>query len=167
MLREHYERFVRAGAKLTDEQQGRIRSINEQLSKLETRFEENLLAISKERAVVVDHVAELDGMSKDEIAAAADAAKDRGLSGKYLLQIQNTTRVPVLASLNNRELRKRVWEASAYRGLGRNGGIDNRPLVLEIAQLRLSARPCSVTGIMRPTNCKASSPRPPKRLASF
>ncbi|RLS74970.1 MAG: dipeptidyl carboxypeptidase II, partial [Planctomycetota bacterium] len=136
VLKQHYESFVRAGAKLNDEQQARIRSLNEQLSKLETKFEENLLAISKERAVVVDDVKELDGMDAADIAAAAEGAKERGLEGKYLLEITNTTRVPVLSSLNNRSLRKRVWEASAFRGLGRDGGIDNRPLILEIAQLR-------------------------------
>ena len=81
------------------------------------------------RAVVVDHVEELDGMSAAEIAAAAEAAAERGLSGKYLLQISNTTRVPILTSLKNRSLRQRVWEASAYRGLGRDGGIDQRRLV--------------------------------------
>jgi len=136
LLKQRYESFVRAGAKLSDEEQGRIRSLNEQLSKLETKFEENLLAISKERAVIVDSVEELDGMSEADIAAAAEAAKERGLEGKYLLEISNTTRVPVLTSLNNRDLRKRVWEASANRGLGRDGGIDNRGLILEIAQLR-------------------------------
>lgn len=136
VLKQRYESFIRAGAELNDQDQGRIRSLNEQLSKLETKFDENLLAISKERAVVVDSAKELDGMTAAEIAAAAEAAKARGLEGKYLLQISNTTRVPVLPSLNNRALRQRVWEASAYRGLGRNGGIDNRGLVLEIAQLR-------------------------------
>ena len=136
LLKHRYESFVRAGAKLSDAQQGRIRSINEQLSKLETKFDENLLAISKERAVVVDTAEELDGMSPAEITAAGEAARARGLKGKYLLQISNTTRVPILTSLNNRSLRQRVWEASANRGLGRDGGIDNRPLILEIAQLR-------------------------------
>lgn len=136
VLKQRYESFVRAGARLSDQDQGRIRSLNEQLSKLETKFEENLLAIAKERAIVVDTAKELDGLSAAEIAAAAEAAKERGLDGKHLLQISNTTRVPVLTSLNNRALRQRVWEASAYRGLGRNGGIDNRGLVLEIAQLR-------------------------------
>ena len=136
VLKQRYESFLRAGARLSDQDQGRIRSLNEQLSKLETKFEENLLAIAKERAVVVDTAKELDGLSADEIAAAAAAAKARGLDGKYLLQISNTTRVPVLTSLNNRALRQRVWEASAYRGMGRAGGIDNRGLVLEIAQLR-------------------------------
>ncbi|MFO0974991.1 MAG: M3 family metallopeptidase [Planctomycetaceae bacterium] len=136
VLKQHYESFVRAGAQLTEQQQARIRVLNEQLSKLETQFEENLLAITKERAVVVDDVKLLDGMSAGDIAAAADGAKERGLTGKYLLEITNTTRVPILTSLNNREMRKRVWEASAFRGLGRDGGIDNRSLILEIAQLR-------------------------------
>jgi peptidyl-dipeptidase Dcp len=136
VLKQRYESFIRAGARLSDQDQGRIRVMNEQLSKLETKFEENLLAIAKERAVVVDTAEELAGLSPAEIVAAAEAAKARGLDGKYLLQISNTTRVPVLTSLDNRALRQRVWEASAYRGLGRNGGIDNRGLVLEIAQLR-------------------------------
>lgn len=136
LLKQRYESFLRAGARLNDQDQARIRSLNEQLSKLETKFEENLLAISKERAIVVDTAKELDGMSAAEVAAAAEAAKARGLDGKHLLQISNTTRVPVLTSLNNRALRQRVWEASANRGLGRDGGIDNRGLVLEIAQLR-------------------------------
>lgn len=136
VLKQHYESFVRAGAKLDDSQQARIRLLNEQLSKLETKFEENLLALSEERSVFIDDVADLNGMSDADIAAAAEGAKARGKEGKYLLEITNTTRVPVLPSLNNRATRKRVWEASANRGLGLDGGIDNRPLILEVAQLR-------------------------------
>jgi len=136
VLKQHYESFVRAGAKLDDSQQARIRLLNEQLSKLETKFEENLLALSEERSVFIDDVAELDGMSDADIAAAAEGAKARGKEGKYLLEITNTTRVPTLSSLNVRETRKRLWEASANRGLALNGGLDNRPLILEIAQLR-------------------------------
>ncbi|MBC7967297.1 MAG: M3 family metallopeptidase, partial [Fuerstia sp.] len=136
VLKQHYESFVRAGAKLDEAQQARIRSLNEQLSKLETKFEENLLAVTEERSVFIDNVSELDGMSDADIAAAAEGAKARGKEGKYLLEITNTTRVPILSSLNNRETRRRIWEASANRGLGHDGGIDNRPLILEIAQLR-------------------------------
>lgn len=136
VLQQKYHDFVRAGAKLSSDDQNRIRALNEQLSTLETQFEDNLLAVTKERSVVVDDVAELDGMSEADITAAAEAAKERGHDGKYLLEITNTTRVPILTSLNNRALRKRVWLASANRAIGENGGIDNRPLVLEIAQLR-------------------------------
>ena len=136
VLKQHYESFVRAGAKLDEAQQARIRILNEQLSKLETKFEENLLAVTEERSVFIENMSELDGMSDADIAAAAEGAKARGKEGKYLLEITNTTRVPILSSLNNRETRRRIWEASANRGLGRDGGIDNRPLILEIAQLR-------------------------------
>ena len=136
VLRQHYEDFVRAGAKLSEEHQNRIRSFNEQLSTLQTKFEDNLLAVTKERSVVVDDVAELDGMSDADIAAAAETGKERGHDGKYVLEITNTTRVPILTSINSRRLRQRVWEASANRAVGQNGGIDNRPVILEIAQLR-------------------------------
>ena len=75
-------------------------------------------------------------MSEADIAAAAEKATDRGHEGKYLLELSNTTRVPILTSLNNRDLRERVWKASANRALGENGGIDNRGLILEMARLR-------------------------------
>lgn len=136
LLKETYERFVRAGAQLNAEQQARIRVINERSSSLSTEFQNNLLAITKERAVLVDDVAMLQGLSPEQIASAAQQAKSRGQDGKYLLTITNTTRQPILASLQNRELRQRVWEASAFRGLGRDGGLDNRSIVLELASLR-------------------------------
>lgn len=136
LLKEQYESFVRAGARLTAEEQARVRAINERLSTLTTDFQNNLLAVTKERSVLVEDVQRLAGMSQAEIAAAAEGAAAKGNAGKYLLPITNTTRQPVLMSLKDRELRKQVWQASANRALGENGGIDNRPLVLEMAKLR-------------------------------
>ncbi|MCY2983033.1 MAG: M3 family metallopeptidase [Planctomycetota bacterium] len=136
LLKEYYENFVRAGARLHDAQQTRVRAINEELSSLTTQFQQNLLAITKERGVVVEDVAQLEGMSAADIAAAKEAATAKGHEGKYLLAITNTTRQPVLLSLQNRELRKRVWLASANRGLGEAGGLDNQGLVLAMARLR-------------------------------
>ncbi|MEY4566253.1 MAG: Peptidyl-dipeptidase dcp, partial [Planctomycetota bacterium] len=136
LLEELHQGFIRAGAKLDDKSQARVRTINEELSKATTQFQNNLLAITKERAVVVDRASELEGMSAADIQAAAEAAKQKGLEGKYLLSITNTTRQPVLVSLKNRALRQRVWEASANRGIGENGGLDNRPLVIQLAKLR-------------------------------
>jgi peptidyl-dipeptidase Dcp len=136
LLEEQYQSFVRAGAMLDDTAQQRVRQINEEMSKLTTQFQNNLLAATKERVVIVDDEKQLEGMSGPEIAAAAEAAKQKGHDGKYLITITNTTRQPVLISLNNRELRKRVWEASAFRATGQNGGIDNRPLVVQLARLR-------------------------------
>jgi peptidyl-dipeptidase Dcp len=136
LLEDTHRDFVRAGAQLTEDEKQRMREINEQISTLTTEFQENLLEITKERAVVVDEKNKLDGLSEDRIAAAKEAAAERGHENQYLLTITNTTRVPILKELNNRELRQRVWEASAYRGIGENGGIDNRPIILELAELR-------------------------------
>ncbi len=136
LLRDKYRNFVRAGALLTDDQQKRIREINSELSSLSTKFQDKLLEMTRERAVIIENEDELDGLSRDRIAAAREAAEERGHEGKYLLSITNTTRVPVLTSLKNREVRRRVWEASAYRGIGQNDGIDTRPIVLRLAELR-------------------------------
>jgi peptidyl-dipeptidase Dcp len=136
LLEEQHQSFVRAGAMLDDAAQKRVRQINEELSKLTTQFQNNLLAATKERAVIVDDVKQLDGMTEAEIAASSEAAKQKGHTGKYLVSITNTTRQPVLTSLKNRDLRKKVWEASAYRAMGQNGGVDNRALVIQLAKLR-------------------------------
>ncbi|MGD8428429.1 MAG: M3 family metallopeptidase, partial [Balneolaceae bacterium] len=136
LLDDTHRDFVRAGAELSQEQKKRMREINERISTLTTQFQENLLKLNQERAVLVDDKEKLDGLSDDRIAAAQEAAAERGHEHQYLLSITNTTRVPILKELNNRSLRQRVWEASAYRGIGQNGGIDNRPLILELAKLR-------------------------------
>ncbi len=136
LLVDTHRDFVRAGARLSEEEQTRMREINERVSSLTTEFQEKLLAMTRERAVIVDDVDLLEGLSSDRIAAAGEAAEDRGHSGSYLLNITNTTRQPVLESLDNREMRQRVWEASAFRGTGEDGGIDTRPIVLELVALR-------------------------------
>ncbi|SEI11381.1 peptidyl-dipeptidase Dcp [Rheinheimera pacifica] len=134
LIEVYYERFVRAGAQLTEEQKTAIRALNEEHSKLTNQFSQNLLAETKKIAVIVDTKEELEGLSDSDITAAAKAAADAGHDGKYLLSITNTTRQPVLSQLSNRELRKRVWEASANRA--QSGETDNRPLVARLAQLR-------------------------------
>ena len=136
LVEKHYENFVRAGARLTADQQVRIRAINEELSTLTTTFQNNLLAVAKERSLLIDDASKLDGMSPSDLSSAKQAATARGQDGKYLLSMQNTTRQPVLTSLKNREMRKAVWMASANRALGEAGGIDNRSIVLKLARLR-------------------------------
>ncbi len=136
LLEDTYRNFVRAGAQLSEEEQLRMREINERISSLTTEFQEKLLDLTRERSVIVENEELLDGLSSDRISAAREAATERGYEGKYLLSITNTTRVPILTSLNNRDLRREVWEASAFRGVGQDDGIDTRPIVLELAELR-------------------------------
>ena len=89
--------FVRAGAKLSDEEKTRLRQMNEQLSTLTTQFRQTVLKGVNASAVVVDTVAELDGLSESQIAVAAEAAKARGLQGKWVIALLNTTGQPSLS----------------------------------------------------------------------
>lgn len=134
LVEVYHQRFIMAGAKLTDEQKVKIRALNEEQSTLTNEFSQRLLRLTKEIAVVVDSKSELAGLTDGEIASAANDAKAAGHDGKYLINITNTTRQPVLASLENRELRQRIWEASANRGL--TGENETASLVSRLAKLR-------------------------------
>ncbi|MDP3857967.1 MAG: M3 family metallopeptidase, partial [Stagnimonas sp.] len=127
--------FVRAGANLAEADKARLRAINEQLSSLTTAFQQNNLKETNAGAVVVDTLAELDGLSADAIAAAAEAAKARKLDGKYVLALMNTSGQPPLASLRNRALRERLYKASLARGT-QGGEFDNRAGIASIVKLR-------------------------------
>ncbi|HEX3481370.1 MAG TPA: M3 family metallopeptidase [Kofleriaceae bacterium] len=134
-LIERYEDlFVRAGARLSDADKATLKKLNEELSSLSTRFRQNVLAATKDGAVVVDDVQQLDGLSQEQIGAAAEAAKARGLDGKWVIALQNTTIQPPLAQMKNRALRERVFRASVMRGRG--GSSDNTAVVSRIIELR-------------------------------
>ena len=84
--RRRTEMFL-AGAGLDDAAKARLSELNGRLSTLSTKFQNKLLADTNDLAVVVDDVAELDGLTSGEIAACAQAAADRGLDGKYLITL--------------------------------------------------------------------------------
>ncbi len=130
-----YDRFVRAGANLSDADKDMMRKLNVEETTLSTKFHTQLVAATAAAAVVVDDAAQLDGLSEGEIAAAAAAAKARNLDGKWLLSLQNTTTQPVLVSLKNRELRARVLKASETR-TEQSDGNDTRAVIQRLAQLR-------------------------------
>ena len=134
LLSRYHTLFVRAGARLVPRDQARLREINQQIASLTTRFGQSVLQATADGAVVVDNVAELDGMSAPQISAAAAAAAQRGLKGKWLITLQNTTNQPVLAQLTHRKLRERIYKASINRAL--SGSTDNRPVVAQIVKLR-------------------------------
>jgi peptidyl-dipeptidase Dcp len=134
LIEVYHQRFVLAGAKLTDQQKAKIRLLNEEQSNLTNEFSQRLLTLTKQSAVIVDSVDELAGLSDSSIRAAQMDAEAQGHTGKYLVNITNTTRQPVLAKLENRELRERIWLASANRGL--SGENETASLVSRLAQLR-------------------------------
>jgi peptidyl-dipeptidase Dcp len=134
LLTRYHTIFVRAGARLSAEQQARLKDLNKQISSLTTRFKQNVLKATADAAVVVDDVAQLDGLTAEQAGAAAEAAAARGLSGKWLITLQNTTNQPPLTSLTNRALRERIYKASTSRGLGE--ATDNTPVIAELVRLR-------------------------------
>jgi len=135
LLERRYEDFVRGGAALTEAQKVRIREINTEMSKLGTQFSQNVLAEVNASAIVVDTRAELAGMSDEQIAGAAEAAKARGMEGKYVIALLNTTGQPAEAQLQNRALRERLHKASVARG-SRGGQYDNTAIVSKVLKLR-------------------------------
>lgn len=134
LLERYHVMFVRAGAKLSEVDKARLRALNEEIASLMTQFRQNVLKASKEGAVVVESVEELQGLSPELVGAAERAAAERNLTGKYLITLQNTTSQPSLARLKNRALRQKIYEASIRRASG--GAADNRVVIAKLVKLR-------------------------------
>ncbi|UJF22805.1 M3 family metallopeptidase [Shewanella sp. OMA3-2] len=130
LVEVYYDRFVRSGAELSDADKSTMRQLNGELAKFETSFSQNVLKSFTDDVILVEDKAQLDGLSDSDIAALASAAKAAGKTG-YMITLVNTTTQPLLSSLKNRDLRKKLWETSAYRAME-----TNAPLNIKIAQLR-------------------------------
>ncbi|MFN2507394.1 MAG: M3 family metallopeptidase [Chthoniobacterales bacterium] len=135
LLERYYKDFVRAGAKLSEPDKTKLKAMNAELATLQTKFTQNVLKEKNASAVVVNGRAELAGLPDNEIAAAATAAKERKLDGKFVIALQNTSGQPALASLQNRALRERIMKASLSRN-SKGGEFDTREMVTRIARLR-------------------------------
>ena len=135
LIARYSAEYAIAGAGLDESQKELLRGYNQKLSTATTRFEKRLLADTNDLALVIDDVRELDGLEPGELSAAAEAAKERGLDGKYLVTLVLPTGHPWLASLTNRDVRARIMAASRARG-ARGGDWDTSELVLEITRLR-------------------------------
>jgi peptidyl-dipeptidase Dcp len=134
LVEEQYRAFVRAGAALSDEAKEAVRANNLERAQILSTFRRRILGEVNAAAVVVDDRALLDGLPEADVAAAAAAATARGLAGKWVLPLQNTTQQPALAYLKNRALRERLFRAS----IGRNaaGENDTTALLIRLAELR-------------------------------
>ena len=135
LVERYHTRFVRAGAMLSDGDKERLKVLNGEIAELGTAFSQNVLNEVNDLAVVVDSRQELRGLSDNAIAVAEEAAMARGLAGKYVITLRNTSGQPPLASLENRALRQRIYETSLSRG-SRGGDFDNRAVVARMMQVR-------------------------------
>jgi peptidyl-dipeptidase Dcp len=135
LIQRHYREMSHAGAGLDDVEKERLTAINQRLSTLTTTFEKNLLADTNDLAIVFDAASELDGLTEGELSAAAQAASDRGLDGKFVVTLTLFTGHPYLATLTDRDSRRRILEASRARA-SRGNENDNQTVLTEIVRLR-------------------------------
>jgi peptidyl-dipeptidase Dcp len=135
LLTVYYRQFLHAGANLPEAGKTRLKEINKRDASLEASFQQKLVAATKAGALVLDSKAELAGLTDDQIANAAHEAEIRGLKGKFVIPLQNTTQQPLLLSLANRDVREKLFNArwTATEKADKN---DTRAAIAEIAQLR-------------------------------
>ncbi|MFJ6139460.1 M3 family metallopeptidase [Kitasatospora sp. NPDC092286] len=131
LLERRHTAFVRAGARLGAADQERLRGLNAELAAAETAFRQNVSADSQARALVLDSAEQLDGLSPDAIAAAAENGRALGHDGKYVLSLKNFSNQTELAFLTDRSVRERLMAASLGRAARANG-----PLAIRMATLR-------------------------------
>ncbi|MEA9396027.1 peptidyl-dipeptidase Dcp [Lelliottia amnigena] len=115
LVEQTYQHFVLAGAKLSEAQKSELKALNTESASLTSQFNQRLLAADKAGGLVVDDVHQLDGLSPDEIASAAQAAAEKGLADRWLIPLLNTTQQPALAALRDRQTRENLFKAGWLR----------------------------------------------------
>ena len=135
LLEVVYKSFTHAGALLPKEKMARMQEINKELAKLQQEFGDMLPKAGNEATVWVNDVKELSGLSEAGIAQCKKDAESRGGKAPYCIVITNTTQQPILASLDNRQLHERVYNASIHRTDG-TGAYNTFPIIVKIARLR-------------------------------
>jgi peptidyl-dipeptidase Dcp len=136
-LTEYYlQKFELAGANLSESDKEKMKEINGELASLSTSFGNKLLIARKNGAVFFDNIADLEGLSKQEIEAARLQAIEVGYDGQYMISLQNTTQQPVLQFLVNRNSREKIYKSSWNRAEKNDDG-DTRELIEQMVRLRL------------------------------
>lgn len=135
VLEKVYKNFVRNGALLDANKQKELRAVNAELTKVEAKFDANLLAETKAYKIVVGKKEDLAGLPQGEIDKAAALAKSTGLDGKWVFTLDNPSFIPFVTYAANRELRKHIFEARINR-CNNGGATDNNALVAKMAELR-------------------------------
>lgn len=131
----YHQHFILAGAKLSGADKTTFAKLTAEDATLSTKFTNQLLAAAKAGALVVNSATALAGLAPAEIEAAAGAAKARGLDGKWLLPLQNTTQQPTLLSLDDRDTRHELFQASWTRA-EKGDANDTRATIARLAQIR-------------------------------
>ncbi len=128
--------FKLGGAELPADKKARFKAISEELSKLASKFEENVLDTTNEYTLYQTDESNLTGIPEDVLLAAKEAAKGDGKQG-YKFTLHFPSYLPVLQYANNRDLRETLYRAYATRA-SEFGNIkfDNTSIITQLLKLR-------------------------------
>ena len=161
-----YKQFVRSGALLTGEKKERMKQINLRISELQQQWGDLLPEATNSSVVWVNTEKELSGLSATDIAQCKKDAESRGGKTPYCIVISNTTQQVILTSLDNRDLRKRVFEASRHRADGTRQ-FNTFHIVAEIAKLRAEAGQLMGYGNYAAYSLEKTMAKTPENVYSF
>lgn len=130
-----HQRFVLAGAQLSDADKTQLRALNTEAATLTSQFNQRLLAANKSGGLVVDYAHQLEGLSAEEIASAREAASEKGLAEGWLIPLLNTTQQPALSALRDRQTRENLFNAG-WRRAEKGDDNDTRALIQRLVALR-------------------------------
>ncbi|MDM2843023.1 peptidyl-dipeptidase Dcp [Citrobacter sp. Cpo090] len=136
LLEVIHQRFVLAGARLNEADKTRLKVLNTESATLTSQFNQRLLAANKSGALVVDDARYLDGLSAEEIAIAAEAAKEKGLEARWVISLLNTTQQPALAALRDRQTRENLFNR-AWTRAENNDANDTRAIIQRLVEIRM------------------------------
>ena len=132
----YYKRFLRNGAALPQEMKDRLRKINEELGLLELKFSDNVLAENNAFQMVLDKREELAGLPEGVVSGAAEAAQERGLTGKWVFTLHKPSLLPFLTYSDRRDLREKLYRGYFEKG-NNNDSLDNKAILVKITNLRI------------------------------
>jgi len=135
LVEETYQHFILAGARLNDAGKTELKALNTESALLTSQFNQRLLAADKTGGLAVDYAYQLEGLSADEMATAAQAAAEKGLNDRWLIPLLNTTQQPALAALTDRQTRENLFNAGWVR-TQKGDENDTRELILRLVALR-------------------------------
>ncbi len=135
LVEKYYRDFERNGAALPEEQREELKKINEELSMLTLEFGENLLAETNDFKLVIENEEDLVGLPEGLVSAAAEAAAQNGMEGKWVFTLHKPSWIPFLTYSPKRELREKLYKAMYSRGNNDNKN-DNKAIIAKIVKLR-------------------------------
>jgi len=136
LLENLYKRYVRNGAELNDEDQAKLKDINQRMSKLGVQFGQNVLAETNEFKLVIGNEEDLAGLPESSITGGAEAAEEAELEGKWVFTTHKPSMIPFLQYSEKRDLREKLYRAYTKRGDNDNEH-DNKQILSDLIKLRI------------------------------